>query len=123
MTILAVLVTALGTAYLALALARLHRFGEWHHGYLGLLTVLVGLALTRIPWAIGGVPIAAVTGWTIVAVGEWWLWDDAVQHHRQRRDPLYVSPWWRWFQAAVARWPWLGRLSAWLDALVARLHG
>lgn len=70
-----VVLAALGFAVLAVALTRLHRWREPHHGYWGL--ILTGYALTMPPWPFG---------WAMALVGLWWLWDDAVAHYRQARD-------------------------------------
>ena len=78
-------------------------FREWHHGYLGLLLVLLGVWL-HASWL-------TVLGAVVVL-------DDTVQHivettmHRPWRSPLH-----RLYAATLWRLPLVQRLNRWLDGL------
>ena len=75
------LLAALLAAVLAAALTSLHRWGEWHHGYLGAMLVAAGVALDLLGFPRAGLGVAAA-GLILLA-------DDAQAHARQALDPAF----------------------------------
>ena len=98
---------------LGASLGLMKRLREWHHGYLGILMMLMGMVwwvLAPSPWAL-----------VLMAAGGLILSDDAYQHDRQSNgDPTYLSPLHRAFGWFYARLRWLRALTEWLDVRFGR---
>lgn len=69
---------------------------EIHHGYWGLLMMLIGFA---------GIfySVALWLCFSLMGLGLLIFIDDAIQHAIQRNNPDYLSPLHRWFYALI-RW-------------------
>lgn len=90
-----------GAIVFAIAVSELHRWREWHHVYLGLATGAIGWLL-----AAAAPPVwLAYAGLALLLFGAWIVWDDALSHARQARDPDfprrgsrghldYATSWW-----------------------------
>ena len=69
---------------------------EAHHGYWGLLIMLMGFVGIALGWH-------SILVWTTVIIGFITLVDDVYQHLRQRKEPGYLSPLHRWFYWLVGK--------------------
>lgn len=80
----------------------------WHHGYLGILIIALGLWLH---WP-----------WWVIAKGATLLLDDLLQHTVQiiTKNPNWQSPLKRLYGWVYARVPLVRRVNAWLDSLFGR---
>jgi hypothetical protein len=97
----AIAITAfLLNSWFMVGIARLNKVNEVHHGYLGLALVMLALVVDSV---------------IMVSVGAVLLLDDAWQHYRQSTVPDYLSPLHNLYVKIATKWPWIAKITAWLD--------
>lgn len=98
---------AVAFGVLAWALTSLRRWAEWHHGFLGVIVLLLGAGWWAVGWHRVGLGVALV-GFALLA-------DDAQSHARQAVDPTFPRSGARGYRDAAysplhrlaKRWHWI----------------
>lgn len=87
---------------------------ETHHGYYGIVLMIIGAIL----FSLGGVILKWI-GAIIFLFGLYLFYDDfLLQHHRQVDDPDYHSPVHVWYVEELYTFGWIKKLNWLLDKLL-----
>jgi hypothetical protein len=95
----------------------------WHHFWIGIIGIVIGLILLTIGFCLTVYTQAAIwICWTLlisgaieVILGLVICVDDLYQHIRQRKEPAYRSPLHRFYGAKFWNVGWIQRLNQWAD--------